>query len=156
MKVKIKKLHKDATIPTYGTDFSAGLDFTALNVKCHYNDDVSDVYTHYSMSELKYIEYGTGLSIEIPSGHVGLIFPRSSITNKNLILGNSVGVIDSDYRGEVKFRFKKTKQYATDEYKVGEKIGQLLIIPIPKIELEVVEELSDTERGTGAYGSTGK
>lgn len=152
MKVKVKKVFEKATIPSYATDGSAGLDFTALNVKYVYEDE-KDHY--YSLSDLKYIEVGTGIAVEIPSGYVGLIFPRSSITNKDLILGNSVGVIDSDYRGEIKFRFKRTKVLSTEEYKIGEKIGQMIIIPIPAIEMEEVQDLSDTKRSSGGYGSTG-
>lgn len=151
MKVKIKKIFEKATAPSYATDGSAGLDFTALNVKYVYEDEREH---RYSLSDLRYIEVGTGIAVEIPSGYVGLIFPRSSITNKDLMLGNSVGVIDSDYRGEIKFRFKRTKVLSTEEYKIGEKIGQMIIIPIPIIEMEEVKDLSDTKRGSGGYGST--
>lgn len=154
MKVNIKKLDPYAQLPTYGTDGSAGLDFTALNLKYHYLDDITDL-NDYRSSQLKFIEYGTGLSIEIPQGFVGLIFPRSSITNRGLILANSVGVIDSDYRGEIKFRFKRHPHLSGAEYKIGEKIGQIVIMPIPKIELEEVKELNNTKRGEGGYGSTG-
>lgn len=152
MKVKIKKLFKDATLPSYAKEGDAGLDLTALNIKYVYEESDNK---YYSLDKLKYIEMGTGLAIEIPPGYVGLIFPRSSITNKELALGNSVGVIDSGYRGEIKFRFKRTRAFNTDEYKIGDKIGQLIIIPYPKIELEEVEELSDSNRGTGGYGSSG-
>lgn len=154
MQVKIKKLNVNAKTPKYATDGAAGLDIYSVNVKYVYEDDAKDQYTQYSLSNLKYIEYGTGLSIEIPPGHVGLIYPRSSITNKDLMLGNSVGVIDSDYRGEITFRFKPTK-LGTNEYKIGEKIGQLIITPIPLVELVEVTELSDTVRSSGGYGSTG-
>lgn len=100
-----------------------------------------------------YIEYGTGLAFEIPETHVMLIYPRSSISNKGLILSNSVGVVDSDYRGEVKFRFKWIK--GSNKYNVGDRVGQFMIIPRPIIDLEEVEELSTTERGDGGFGSTG-
>jgi dUTP pyrophosphatase len=153
MKVKIKKLFEDAILPTYATDGSAGLDFTALNLKYHYHDSVGN--NDHRSSQLKFIEYGTGISISVPKDHVGLIFPRSSITNKGLMLGNAVGVIDSDYRGEIKFRFKRVPQLSSDEYKVGEKIGQIVIIPIPKIELELADKLDETKRGEGGYGSSG-
>lgn len=155
MKIKIKKLKEDVKLPHYSTDGAAGLDIYAYDVKYSYNEGVKDQYTQYSLSELKYIEYGTKLAIEIPSGYVGLIYPRSSITNKDLLLGNSVGIIDSDYRGEIKFRFRPTKLGFT-EYKLGDKIGQLIIMPIPLIELEEVKELSDTKRNDGGYGSTGR
>jgi len=100
------------------------------------------------------IEYGTGIAVEIPPGHVGLIFPRSSIFHTGLILTNSVGVIDSGYRGEIKAVFKAPGHY--DIYRIGERIGQLVIVPIPDVEYEEADELSETERGTGGYGSTGR
>lgn len=153
MKVKIKKLDEKVKTPHYSTDGAAGLDIYAHTIKYVYEDDTKHQYT---LDRLKYIEMGTGLSIEIPEGYVGLLFPRSSVTNKDLMLGNAVGMIDSDYRGEITFRFKRLRLYSTDEYKVGEKIGQLLIVPYPKVELEVSHELSDTQRGSGGYGSTGR
>src|ERR1700744_3150088 len=95
LNVKIKKLNDKAIVPEYATDGSAGLDITAIERNLILKGSVA------------YAEYKTGLAFEIPSGYVGLIFPRSSITSKtNLVLANSVGVIDSDYRGEVTFRFK--------------------------------------------------
>jgi dUTP pyrophosphatase len=115
-----------------------------------------------------YVEYGTGIAVEIPEGYVGLIFPRSSLSKTSLILSNHVGVVDSGYRGEIKFRFKDTRmrsriEYGIDQYfcsdtvyKVGDRIGQLMIIPYPKIEFEEVEELDSTNRGEGGFGSTGK
>ncbi len=149
MKVKIKKLHDNAVIPKYAKDGDAGLDLVATTI----NKD----------SEL-YIEYGTGLSVEIPKGYVGLIFPRSSNSNKTLILSNSVGVVDSGYRGEIKLRFKdafglggeESMILDAQEYTLGDKVGQLVIMPYPEIEFEEVEKLADSERGAGGYGSTGK
>ena len=137
--VNFKKLHPDAVIPTYGTEFSAGADLTA----------VSDPIIGEG-----YIEYKTGLAVEIPEGYVGLIFPRSSISKKSMILANGVGVIDSDYRGEISFRFKKMKTLG-DEYAKGDRIGQMIIVPYPQIHFIEAEELSDTVRGEGGYGSTG-
>lgn len=141
MKVKIKKLSDKAIIPLYGTEYSAGMDITCTKVR--------------SIEEMDhgYVEYGTDLAFEIPQGYVGLLFPRSSITKKGLILGNSVGVIDSDYRGEVTFRFKHIRGGSI--YEIGDRIGQLIIIPYPKVEFEEVTELNNTIRGTGGYGSTG-
>lgn len=102
-------------------------------------------------------EYDTHLAFEIPEGHVGLLFPRSSITaNTTLALGNAVGVIDSDYRGSVTFMFRKTNLMYQEDYDVGDRIGQMLVIPIPKVSLELVEELSATTREDSGYGSTGK
>lgn len=141
MQVKIKKLHPDAMIPKYSKSGDAGLDLTAISI----NTDSQD-----------YIEYGTGLALEIPEGFVGLIFPRSSISNKSLLLTNSVGVIDSGYRGEIKFRFKLSNHYRTfsEKYKVGDRIGQIIIMPYPQIEFEEVKELDNSERGDGGFGST--
>jgi len=139
MKVKFKKLSDNAVTPSYAKPGDAGLDFVATSInRCDFYD-----------------EYGTGISMEIPEGYVGLIFPRSSITNKDLMLKNSVGVIDSSYRGEIKFRFQETRNTAV-LYEVGEKIGQMIILEYPHIELEESDELSETERGAGGYGHTGK
>jgi dUTP pyrophosphatase len=141
MKVKFRKLVQEAVLPSYGKPGDAGMDLTAVSMQ------VVDNSTH------GYIEYGTGLAMEIPEGYVGLIFPRSSVSTTGLILSNSVGVIDSGYRGEIKCRFKAIPQ--TTIYNVGERIAQIIIVPYPQIELEEVLELSSTERGEGGYGSTG-
>ena len=102
------------------------------------------------------VEYDTGLSFEIPEGHVGLIFPRSSITTKTtFMLGNGVGVIDSDYRGTVKFQFRNVNPQAGKKYNVGDRIGQMMILPIPAVRIMQVEKLSESERGEGGFGSTG-
>ncbi len=136
VRVKIKKIHPDAVIPKYAHEGDAGMDVFAVSKK----------------DEGKFIEYGTGLLFEIPEGCVCLIFPRSSISNKSLSLCNSVGVLDSCYRGELKLRFYK---HAEEEYNVGEKIGQIMIIPFPKIEFEEEGKLSETSRNDGGFGSTG-
>lgn len=160
MKVKIKKTHPDAVIPKYAKAGDAGLDLTATSI---------------SYDEYGNICYGTGLAFEIPEGYVGLIFPRSSICKEQLLLSNAVGVIDSGYRGEVSFKFKpsmalderqcvkvdKDRLWSVaikqnDIYKVGDRIGQIIILPYPQIEFEEVDELSETERGEGGYGSSGK
>ena len=142
MKVKFKKLSPEAVLPTYAKQGDAGLDLTAISRGVVENP-------HYG-----YIEYGTGIAVEIPEGYVGLIFPRSSISKTGLILSNCVGVIDSGYRGEIKFRFKWIKD--TDSYVPGDRIGQLVIMPYPQIEVEESDELSETERGDGGFGSSGK
>lgn len=139
MKLKLKKLTPSAVIPSYAKEGDACFDLTAVSM------EVTD----------KYIQYNTGLAMEIPEGHVGLIFPRSSVTKKDLMLKNSVGVIDSGYRGEVSFRFHPTDDEYSDRYSVGERIGQMMILPIPRVEFEEVDDLSDTDRGTGGYGSSG-
>ena len=164
LKVKIKKLNENAVIPTYSKDGDAGMDLVATSK--HYDEDGNVVYR-------------TGLAFEIPKGYVGLLFPRSSNAKKDLLLSNSVGVLDSGYRGEVMFKFKSSETIwnwdynkessvfytAEDEYRnyslilnhynVGERIGQIIILPYPQIEFEEAEELSETERGNGGYGSTG-
>ena len=147
MKVKIKKLHEDAVIPAYAKEGDAGLDFTAVNIS---KDNVGN------------ITYHTGLAVAIPDGYVGLLFPRSSISKKQQFLTNCVGVIDSGYRGEIMAKFKPVmgsyetilELFESNEYEIGDRVVQLLIIPYPQIELEEVEELSDTERGYGGFGST--
>jgi len=140
MKVKIKKIHPDAIIPEYAKKGDAGLDLVA----------VSKVET------ALYIEYDTGLGFEIPTGYVGLIFPRSSISKYHLNLANSVGVIDSGYRASVTVRFKKTLDKPWENlYNVDDRVAQLIILPYPEIEFEEVTDLSETERGTGGFGSSG-
>jgi dUTP pyrophosphatase len=143
MKVKIKKLDERAVIPSYAKEGDAGLDLTAIQLHMD--------------SGGKFVQYHTGLAIEIPEGCVGLLYARSSVTKKDLILKNCVGIIDSGYRGEVCLRFQVTgaNLNGKDIYKVGDKVGQLIIQPIPTIEFEEVDELSDTERGEGGFGSTG-
>lgn len=174
MKVKIKKLCESAVIPTYAKPGDAGMDLVAT----------SRIFDKYGN-----VEYGTGLAMEIPEGYVGLIFARSSIFKQDLSLSNAVGVIDSGYRGEVKFKFKPTLSYidfgTTEDihgigkesdtfdyvgiagdiqkdsieasiYEVGDRVGQIIILPYPHIDFKEVDNLSNTERGTGGYGSTGK
>ena len=145
MKVKIKKLHPEAVIPSYAKPGDAGMDLTAISIDF-------DQYGN--------VVYGTGLSFEIPNGFVGLLFPRSSNSKKDLTLCNSVGVLDSGYRGEVFFKFKPTMEFPVEvskfsKYEVGDRVGQLIVIPFPPVEFEEVEELSSTERGEGGFGSTG-
>lgn len=146
MEVKIKKLNDKAVIPAYAHSTDAGLDLTAISheYKEEYDCDV----------------YGTGLAIEIPEGYVGLIFPRSSNRKTNSYLTNSVGVIDSGYRGEIMISFKTRDVNLTYKhilpYNVGDRVAQLIIIPYPSIKLIEVNELSDSERGEGGHGSTGK
>jgi dUTP pyrophosphatase len=139
MKLKVKRLHPGAVIPTYAKPGDAGLDLVVTNIK----------------EEPSQIAYRFGIALEIPDGHVGLLFPRSSVKNTELILSNSVGVIDSGYRGEIMAVFKKLNGQVSKKYYVGDKAVQLIVIPIPKVEIEVVDELSETERGTGGFGSTG-
>jgi dUTP pyrophosphatase len=140
IELKIKKLHSEAVIPQYAKPGDAGLDLVAISEE--WNEDNTMV------------TYGTGLAIEIPEGHVGLIFPRSSISKTTLNLSNSVGVIDSGYRGPIMFKFRYLEN--GDVYEVGDRIGQLVIMEIPKVNIVEIQELSSTERGEGGFGSTGK
>ena len=145
MKVNVKKLDSNAVVPTYAKHGDAGMDLTAISK---------------SYDEHGNVCYGTGLAFEIPNGFAGFLFPRSSNTKKDLILGNSVGVIDSGYRGEVVFKFRELLpserdiEFGAREYEVGDRIGQIVIMPVPQIEFNVVDELSTTDRGVGGFGST--
>jgi dUTP pyrophosphatase len=153
MKVRIKKLNPLAIIPSYAKDGDAGMDLVATSI-------IKDTPEQ--------ITYGMGIALEIPKGFVGLIFPRSSIRKTGLDLSNSVGVIDSGYRGELQATFNKvfggdrfydetklTEITSNDFYKLGDRIAQIMIIPHPPIEFVESEELSNTERGEGGFGSTG-
>jgi len=169
MKVKIKKLVPEAVIPQYMRMDDAGMDLVAT----------SKIFDEHGN-----VVYGTGLAMEIPVGHVGLLFPRSSNAKQDLLLCNSVGVVDPGYRGEVILKFKPSGYFAcvpegTEEgkvtdyfeficfgkediddednvavYSVGDRVGQIIIIPRPLIEWDEVFELSVTERGEGGFGST--
>ena len=141
MKVGIKKLHPDAIIPKYAKSGDAGLDLTATEI---------------IKEEAFQVTYGTGLAVEIPLGYVGLLFPRSSVRNYQLALSNCVGVVDSGYRGEIQFTFNKTGGVPSKKYEVGERVGQMLIMPYPEIELVELDNLSSSERGEGGFGSSGK
>lgn len=164
IQVKFVKLHIDAVIPSYAKPGDNGLDLTAVSYK-HIDKGKDRTYHIYEF----------GLSIEIPPGYVGLIFPRSSISDKNLMLTNSVGVIDSSYRGPLSIRFKQVtdpinttyyaitqeqaeKRYKENLYKVGDRVAQLVIIPSPQVQIieTSLENLSQTERGSGGFGSSGK
>lgn len=169
VELKVKKLDEKAVIPSYAKPGDAGLDLTATSVK----------------RENERIVYGTGLAIEIPKGYVGLIFPRSSINKYDLRLTNCVGVIDSGYRGEIKFVFEndsmqprrelsnavkkaiwdeqtqdvkeiEASEYIKKLYSVGDRIGQLIVMPYPEVQVEEVEELSNSDRGKGGFGSSGR
>lgn len=142
--VKIKKLVPSAVIPTYANKGDSALDLTATSEKI-------------SMVRMAtVIEYGTGLAFEIPPGYVGLLFPRSSVSDTTLNLANSVGVIDSSFRGEITFRFRETSSVSGKKYKIGDRIGQILIVPYPEVEFEEVAELGVTNRGIKGFGSSGR
>lgn len=159
MDIKFKKLVPEAQTPYRKYDVDAGFDLYATSIE----------------KTVDYIEYKTGIAVEIPEGYVGLIFPRSSVTTYDLMLKNCVGVIDASYRGEIRCRFSpivngNIKDILIDvvnekfnfkwnldkQYKVGDRVAQIVFIELPKINLVEVQELSDTQRGTGGFGSTNK
>lgn len=139
MNVKIK-LGEGAKLPHIGKIGDSGMDLYATSMRIE------------QTSGYGYIEYGTCLFLEIPIGFEGWIVPRSSISNKGLILANSLALIDSNYRNEILLRFKYIA--GTDYYQIGDKIGQLLIKESIPIEWEIVEELSLSER-EGGFGTSG-
>jgi len=139
MILKVKKLSERAVIPSYARNGDACMDLYATSVdKSH---------------ELFY-QYGTDIAIEIPRGYVGLIFPRSSISNTHHSLRNSVGVIDSGYRGEILIRMSQDKSRFS--YNAGDRVAQLMIVKIPWVDIEEVDELSDSKRKEKGFGSTGR
>ena len=141
MVVNFKKLDEKAEKPKFGKPGDAGADLVATSL---------------DTSRPGQIVYGTGIAVEIPEGMVGLIFPRSSIRNYDLVLSNSVGVIDSGYRGEIMATFNYTSKTPDNTiYQVGDRIAQLVIVPVPLVQYREVAELSETERGEGGHGSTG-
>jgi len=139
--VKFKKLSPDAKTPSRANATDAGFDLVATSLRWD--------------AEQTYLEYGTDLAVEIPAGHVGYIFQRSSVSNVQQYLSNAVGVIDSGYRGEIRFRFRDCKA-VLKRYAIGDKIGQLIIMPIPQVAFVEVAELSSSDRGEGGFGSSGK
>ena len=141
MKLKVKKLDPNSKLPYYATVGAAGMDLTATSV-----DVLPDGM----------ISYGTGIAIEVPKGYAGLVFPRSSISKTRQYLVNSVGLIDSDYRGEIVLKFKTITNGNGNYYGEGNRIGQLVIVKLPWVDVEEVDELSETERGDGGFGSTDK
>lgn len=142
--VKFRKLVPEAVTPKYAQDGDAGMDLTATSFR------VTDTF----------MEFGTGIAVQIPYGYVGLLFPRSSITKaaSGVSLKNSVGVIDSNYRGEILVRFELpySGERSGNVPAVGDRVAQLIIMPYPNIYMEEVEELSDSNRGSGGFGSTNK
>lgn len=144
MELKIKRLDDKAVMPIRAHKTDAGLDLTCTDITTELCE----------CGQINYI-YHTGLAMEIPEGHVGLLFPRSSIANKSIFLTNSVGVIDAGYRGEIIGKFKSTTDVVPAIYKIGERFAQLIIVKLPEFDITEVTELSKSDRGTGGYGSTG-
>ncbi len=143
--VKVKKVRKDAVLPTYGTASSAGADLYA----CLETDSVE-------IDPRQTVMIPTGLSMEIPEGFAGLIYARSGLASKKgLAPANKVGVVDSDYRGEIMVALHNHSDKVVSVER-GERIAQFIITPYLRANFEKVTELSDTERGAGGFGSTGK
>lgn len=144
MKIKVKKLCKEAVLPTIGSPFAAGADL--------YSAEKKEITV--KPGETNFI--GTGIATEIPEGYVGLVFARSGLACKrDLAPANKVGVIDSDYRGEIKVAIHNHGTEARTIEK-GERIAQMVIVPYLTAEYEETEELSETVRGEGGFGSTGR
>jgi dUTP pyrophosphatase len=157
--LKVKRLTEDATLPKKAHPSDSGYDLVAI-------DDGT-------VDDAGYLQYRTGLAVEIPEGFEGRIYPRSSISKYDLILANGVGVIDESYRGELLVRFKSVNRWHTSEhgqyvnpnslvgvgfsktYKKGDKIAQFLLQERPEFVIEEVTELSGTVRSTGGFGSSG-
>ena len=137
MRIRVKKVHPNAVLPKYANFGDAAVDLVSVR---KWKDDHGNVC------------YGTGLAMEIPENHVGLLFPRSSVSKTNLRLCNAVGVIDSGYRGEIMLKFDKS---GDKEYEVGDRVGQLMLVPIPSIQFVQVTNLPNSDRGLGGFGSTG-
>ena len=152
MEIRFMKLIPEAKTPFKAIDVDAGFDLYTTSI-----EETPD-----------YIQYNTGIAVEIPQGYVGLVFPRSSVTKYDLMLKNCVGVIDASYRGEIMCRFYGTKTinynvgnkgatiYAGKKYDVGERVAQIVFLELPKITLIEADELSETERSSQGFGSTGK
>ena len=142
-KVAVKKLNENATLPTYGSEFAAGADLYALS-----GEDIV-ILPH----ETKFIH--TGIALEIPVGYAGLVYARSGLASKRgLAPANKVGVVDADYRGEIMVALHNHSEIA-QTVAGGERVAQLVIAPFLTAEFEEVDELSQTVRGTGGFGSTG-
>ncbi len=141
MFVRFVKTDKNAITPTRANVGDAGFDLVAIN----------------KVIERDYVEYDTGIAVEIPIGFVGLLFPRSSVSKYDLSLCNCVGVIDSGYRNSIRARFRSTKSglYEARSYKVGDKIVQLIIIKLASVTFCEVDELDQSERGLAGFGSSG-
>ncbi|MDD7382660.1 MAG: dUTP diphosphatase [Bacillales bacterium] len=143
MLVRFKKINPNASIPTYGSSYAAGCDLSACI------DQAISIPPHTT------IKVPTGIAIELPENTVGLIYARSGMaTKRHLAPANKVGVIDADYRGEIIVALHNHSEEA-QTIEVGERIAQLVVAPFYHVEFEEVDELSETVRGEGGFGSTG-
>lgn len=166
--LKVKRLHPDAVMPQYATDGSACFDLHVVGIGGLTLEEWAFVKKHPQLDVQKkpvnVLEKGssdlfrTGLSFEIPKGYVMLVFSRSGHGLRNdTRLSNCVGVIDSDYRGEVMLKLRNDGGRMLDpEFKPGDRIAQAMLVPIPRVQLVEVDELTDTERGAQGFGSTGQ
>lgn len=141
MKIKVKKLNENAVIPKYMSTGAACMDITAIGVE-------------YDSNMNRFI-YHTGLAFEVPEGYYMDLRPRSNMTKKRCVIVNANGTLDSDYRGELMVIITNldTDNYV-QPYNVGDRVCQMMILPYPKVEFEEVDELSNTTRGEGGFGST--
>ncbi len=137
IELKFTKRHVLAQDPTRGSASAAAFDLYAATC----------TIGHY------FTEYDTGVEVEIPEGHAGLLFSRSSVSQTGMWLANGTGLIDSDFRGTIKARFYRSK---SEYYDIGDRIAQLMIIKLPEVKLELVDGLSITARGAGSFGSSGR
>jgi dUTP pyrophosphatase len=143
MTIKFKKLNEKAVMPVRAHKNDAGFDLTSTRV----TTEVSEC------GQLTLV-YHTDIAVEIPEGYFGMLVCRSSISKKSLALCNAVGTIDAGYRGEIMAKFKVTTDVIPALYKEGERFAQLLILPVPDVEFVEADELSETERNDGGFGST--
>lgn len=141
MRLRVKKLHTNAKIPEKAHIDDVGFDLVAVGM------------TTVNEKDYGYIEYDTGIAVQPEKGYYCQIVPRSSLSKTGLWLANSVGTIDPNYTGELKVRFKWVP--GSKKYEVGDKIAQLVVLPLPTVELEEVMELEQTDRGAAGFGSTG-
>lgn len=144
MVIKFKKLSDNAKTPVKAHSSDAGFDLSASS---------------FSIDDKGLFVYGTGIAVDIPVGYVGKLYSRSSIAKYGLSLTNCVGIIDAGYHGEIMMKFRPTetvRQGRESVYQLGERIGQLIIEKLPDVEMVEADELGESERGTGGYGSTGK
>ena len=144
MNIKFKRLSEKAIAPVKAHATDAGFDLTCTGITTEINERGQLI-----------IVYHTGIAVEIPEGYFGALVPRSSISNKTLTLTNCIGVIDAGYRGEVIAKMKTTTDVVPSVYNEGERFAQLLILPVPEVQFEEAQELSESDRGEGGYGSTG-
>ena len=144
MTIKYKRLTENAVAPVKAHASDAGLDLTCTSVDTEINECGQLI-----------LVYHTGLALEIPEGYFGAIVPRSSIFKKSLMQCNHIGVVDSNYRGEVLVKMRTTTDVVPAIYKPQERFAQLLILPVPDVQFEESDELSSTDREEGGFGSTG-